>query len=200
MDGQKFLNQFQLKVLSQKDLSSYSIELFMLEIEVKARLRSPIETKERLLAMGAKYVKTSVQDDTYYNHPARDFAVTDEALRIREQTGQVVLTYKGPKVDKLTKTREEIKVEVFDEVMVKSILTRLGFRKVRKVVKTRNYYTLQGMKVMLDEIDGLGDFIEVEKPGEEYEPRELIDFLGDIGVGEVDMERKSYLELLIEKG
>ncbi|MFQ5816318.1 MAG: class IV adenylate cyclase [Candidatus Hydrothermarchaeaceae archaeon] len=172
----------------------------MLEIEVKAKLRRPVETRERLLAMGAKYVETKVQVDTYYNHPSRDFASTDEALRLREQDGRVILTYKGPKVDEVTKTREEVKVEVSELESADEILEQLGFRKVRRVRKKRNYYVLRGMKVMLDEVDGLGNYIEVEKPGEEYEPRELIDFLREIGVDEKDMERRSYLELLMERG
>ncbi len=171
----------------------------MLEIEVKAKLRAPEETRKRLLSLGAKYVETKVQVDTYYNHPSRDFASTDEALRLREQDGRVIMTYKGPKVDKLTKTREEEQVGVSDGKSAVIILEKLGFSEVRKVKKTRNYYTLRGMKVMLDEVEGLGDYMEIEKPGEEYEPRELIDLLLELGVEEKDMERRSYLGLLMER-
>jgi len=170
----------------------------MLEIEVKAKLWSPDKVKEKLESLGGEYVTSRVQVDTYYNHPTRDFATTDEAIRLREQNGQVVLTYKGPKLDDLTKTREEVNVELTDMKSSAIILEDLGFRKVRQVRKKRNYYTLRGMKVMLDEVEGLGDYIEVEKPGEEYEPRELIDFLIELGVAEKDVERQSYLELLMK--
>ena len=48
------------------------------------------------------------QVDTYFSHPARDFAATDEALRIRSIDQENFVTYKGPKLDATTKTRREI--------------------------------------------------------------------------------------------
>ncbi len=171
----------------------------MLEIEAKARLSEPERVRKKLTAMGAAHVKTMVQVDTYYNHPVRDFAASDEALRIREEEGKASLTYKGPKLDTLTKTREEEIIEVSDAKTARRILERLGFRKVREVKKKRDYYSLKDFKVMLDSVEGLGEYIEVEKAGEKYEPKELIDFLKGLGVGEKELERRSYLELLIER-
>jgi adenylate cyclase class 2 len=171
----------------------------MLEIEVKAKLRNPKATRAKLLELGAEHVKTKVQVDTYYNHPLRDFVSTDEALRLREEDGRVILTYKGPKLDEITKTREEEKVEVSDMRAANAVLERLGFERVITLKKRRRHYVLQGMKIMLDEVEGLGDYIEVEKPGDEYEPRELLDFLRELGIAEEDAERRSYLELLLER-
>ena len=47
---------------------------------------------------------------------------------------------------------------------------------------------------------GLGLFVEVEKHADDYDPREIVDFLLSLGVDDVDIERRSYLELLLEKG
>lgn len=171
----------------------------MLEIEVKARLRNPERVRKKLSDLGAMRVKTVTQVDTYYNHPARDFAASDEALRLRNEDGKVTVTYKGPKLDKLTKTREEENLQISEAKSAEKILERLGFRRVREVKKRREHYTLPGFKVMLDRVEGLGEFIEVEKPGEKYDPRELIEFLKSLGVDEKDLERRSYLELLIER-
>ena len=49
-------------------------------------------------------------------------------------------TYKGPKLDGLTKTREEIEVRVEDFGMTKDILLRLGFFEVLTVEKRRRYF------------------------------------------------------------
>ena len=70
----------------------------MLEAEIKLMLDDA--TRERLLARlesrGARLLGESRQCDEYFAHPSRDFARTDEALRLREVDGALRITYKGP--------------------------------------------------------------------------------------------------------
>ena len=66
-----------------------------------------------LLERGATLSKDCDQVDEYFNHPCRDFAVTDEALRLRKDPDGK-MTYKGPKLDRTTKTREEIEMDIDD--------------------------------------------------------------------------------------
>lgn len=169
----------------------------MLEIEVKARVVSLVEIEREILRRGGRFRKEAVQVDLYFNHPGRDFAVSDEALRLRRVEGNCFLTYKGPKIDGLTKTREELQVAVGDWDGAVRILKKLGFTEVRSIKKRRRYFSLEGYDVMLDQVEGLGSFIEVEKVGEDYNPQDLIDFLRGLGIEE--SETKSYLELMIEK-
>jgi adenylate cyclase class 2 len=171
----------------------------MLEIEAKARVDDLEKVREAVLRKGGIFVKKEVQRDVYFAHPERDFARTDEALRIRESGDRFFLTYKGPKLDRETKTREELELEVFDAENAEEILTRLGFRRVLEVKKTREYYGLSGYTVMLDRLEGLGSFVEVEKEAQEYSPQELANFFADLGIAPEQMERRSYLELLLEK-
>jgi adenylate cyclase class 2 len=171
----------------------------MLEIEAKARVDDLEEVREAVLRKGGVFVKKEVQRDMYFAHPERDFAHTDEALRIRESGGKFYITYKGPKLDERTKTREELEVEVLEPEKAEEILARLGFRRVQEVKKTRESYILPGYTVMLDRVEGLGTFVEVEKEAEEYRPEELLDFFGALGIKQEQMERRSYLELLLEK-
>ena len=49
-------------------------------------------------------------EDIYLNHPARDFAETNEAFRIRRISDENRITYKGPRRSGPTKTREEIEI------------------------------------------------------------------------------------------
>jgi len=57
----------------------------MFEVELKLRAaHDPI--REQLEAMDARNVGRVTQVDTYYNAPDRDFATTDEALRVREES------------------------------------------------------------------------------------------------------------------
>jgi adenylate cyclase class 2 len=124
---------------------------------------------------------------------------TDEALRIREAGDEYTLTYKGPKLDKLTKTREEIEIKLDDPAPMAGVLKMLGFMEVAPVVKTRSHYTLGDYQVALDEVEGLGHFIEIEKHADSYKPEELVELLKSLGVEESKIERRSYLELLFEK-
>jgi adenylate cyclase class 2 len=167
----------------------------MLEIEAKARAGHEA-VRSRLRELGAEYLGEETQEDLYFAHPCRDFASTDEAMRLRRGGKRCSMTYKGPKIDAVTKTRVEHEVILDDFDAARAVLKSLGFAEVGVVKKKRRYYSLEGVHVMLDEVEGLGEFVEVEKKGEKYEPRELLDILKLLRVE--DLIRKSYLELLLE--
>ncbi|MEE9474983.1 MAG: class IV adenylate cyclase [Candidatus Hydrothermarchaeaceae archaeon] len=171
----------------------------MLEIEAKATIENKEEMEQRILDAGGKYIRTETQRDIYFAHPSQDFVKTDEALRIRTAGKEHTLTYKGPKLDELTKTREEVETKLEDAASMAEILKRLGFTEVAPVIKTRSHYMLGDYLVAIDEVDGLGHFIEVEKHADSYRPEELVELLKSLGIEESKMERKSYLELLLEK-
>ena len=150
--------------------------------------------------MGAREVNTTVQRDTYYRHPGRDFAKTDEALRIREEEGRTTLAYKGPKLDPATKSREELQVPLVGPGEMGALLLRLGFEPVAVVEKRRRTFHLRGLEVDLDEVKGLGTFLEVEAIGCEdlAEGRErVLGLLRELGLSR--LERSSYLELLLRR-
>lgn len=171
----------------------------MLEIEAKARVRNKREIKQRIIEAGGVYLRTETQDDTYFAHPSRDFKETDEAVRIRTVGDEYFFTYKGKKLDYQTKTREEIEIKIEDAGKMAEILERLGFTTVANVIKVREYYSLDDYWVAVDEVFDVGLFIEIEKHGESYEPEELVKVFEGLGIERLEMERKSYLELLLEK-
>jgi len=171
----------------------------MLEIEIKARCADLDALERKVAGKGGVSEGTRRERDLYFNHPSRDFAVTDEAFRIRSAGGYHALTYKGPKLGGRSKTRYEAEVEIGDADLMGEILDRLGFLKVRIVEKERRMYRLGDITVCLDRVAGVGDFAELEKMGEDRESveEELFALAGELGLG--DLERKSYLELLLEK-
>lgn len=171
----------------------------MLEIEAKARVKNKREIKQKILEAGGVYLRTETQDDTYFAHPERDFAQTDEALRLRTVGDDYFFTYKGKKLDYQTKTREEIEIRIEDAGLMVEILEKLGFTTVANVIKVREYYSLDDYWVAVDEVFGLGLFIEIEKHGDSYEPEELVKVFEGLGIERLEMERKSYLELLLDK-
>ena len=172
----------------------------MIEIEVKARADHE-RIKYLLNDLGARAIGVEHHCDTYYNAPHRDFSITDEALRIRIVNDRAVLTYKGKKLDTVSKTRKEFETDV-DAAIMRSILLSLGFVKSGVVKKTRAVFEFEDLAICLDSVDGLGEFIEVESIVESESDVELhrarvFEFMEKLGIGQGDSIRVSYLEMLI---
>jgi len=169
-----------------------------LEIEVKAYADNLARVEERLKEMGAVFIAEVSEKDTYFNHPNRDFAATDEALRIRVADEQSFLTYKGRKIDAKSKTREEIEVALGDADSANLILLRLGFEPVAEVSKIRKRYKIGVFEICLDDVAGVGTFVEVETKGDNIgELRDkALAILKKLNLR--NTERKSYLELQLE--
>jgi len=172
----------------------------MMEYEVKIRVGSLDPVRDRLAALGIRPVPGLVERDLYFNSPARDFGKTDEALRIRSVSGETTLTYKGPKLGLGgIKAREEIIVCVGDGETLGEILLRLGFIRTAGVVKRRETYHAEGASVTLDEVEGLGPFVEIEAPAGLRE-REAVALIGRVrGLLGIAGEETtlSYLELIL---
>lgn len=155
--------------------------------------------------------------DRYFAHPARDFAVTDEALRLRSVGDDVAITWKGPRLAGVMKTRREIELPLgavagsgpggqpatLDRWT--NLLEALGFRRVLEVAKQRRPGRLvwegANVELALDAVTGLGDFLELEliaTPDEVSAAQTRLESIARaIGCGAP--EPRSYLELLLER-
>ncbi|HUI40146.1 MAG TPA: class IV adenylate cyclase [Methanothrix sp.] len=170
----------------------------MIEVEVKAR--APPDTLEKIKSLGATFAGTENHRDFYFNSPWRDFRKSDEALRIRIKEEGARLTYKGPKLDRETKTRKELTVRIDSPEEMAEILSALGFVLSAEVRKHRTKYVLEDVTFALDDVEGLGAFLEVEIRGEadfEEQKCRVLLLLEKLCLGE--SIRSSYLELLEEK-
>jgi len=171
----------------------------MLEIEIKAVLADTEAMKEFLRQAGAGVGPLLQETDFYYQHPSRDFGRTGEALRLRITNGRCRITYKGPKMAGTAKIRFEAETEIGDYETMKSILERLDFRPVGMVEKTRAVFYLEGATVCLDEVVGLGTYIELEKMGEDKEviEQEILALAGKLGIR--IFEPRTYLAMILSK-
>ena len=75
------------------------------EVELKFAVANLPAFAKRLIDLDIPIAPVEEETDVYFAHPARDFAVTDEALRLRQKGAEGYITYKGPKIDPTTKTR-----------------------------------------------------------------------------------------------
>lgn len=164
----------------------------MLEVELKAPL--PEGFSEASLS-GVSYVREEVQVDVYYTAPDRDFIETDEVLRLRNVGGETFITYKGPKVDMHSKTRHEIELPVSERM--DEVLEKLGYVPSSTVRKIRRVFHGDGFDVLIDDVEGLGPYIEVES--NDYGMLDTMHgFLEGVGVRRDDCTTKSYVELIEE--
>jgi adenylate cyclase class 2 len=177
------------------------------EVEQKFPVADLAAVERRLTQLGATWEPPVVEIDTYFAHPARDFARTDEALRIRQIGPENRITYKGPKIDSTTKTRREIELPLaageLQAARFGELLEALGFRRVATVEKTRRYANVewQGRQVVasLDDLRGVGQFVELEVAAESDEIDAAKAAVADLArhLELEGSERRSYLELLL---
>ncbi|HEV3164408.1 MAG TPA: class IV adenylate cyclase [Isosphaeraceae bacterium] len=181
-----------------------------IEIEVKFRVANLEPLRAQLRASGAAPGAMSTQIDTYLSHPDRDFAETDEALRIRSGSVANFLTYKGPKWGGPTKTREEVEIafEAGPEPSGRLALLfdRLGFKTIAVIAKNRTQFHVdasgRALQVALDEARDLGAFVEVETLAENEADvaaaqEAVLKLAQQLGLSEV--EPRSYLRMALER-
>ncbi len=172
-----------------------------IEVEAKFPVKNISEVEEKVKEF-AEFVIDKVEEDIYFKSPVRDFAVTDEALRVRKDVEGVVVTYKGAKLDSETKTREEVKARIdpgdYDKIIM--ILLKLGFEDFAVVKKRRKIYRYEDAVICLDSLE-IGDFIEIEVEGSdvEYGKRRIFEIASRLSIDKRESIRKSYLELILEK-
>ena len=177
------------------------------EVEQKFPVSDMPALEQALGALGASISAANEEIDLYYAHPSRDFAKTDEALRIRRKGGKHCITYKGPKIDTTTKTRQEIELPLGEAENTteawNDLLTALCFTPIAEVRKLRRKALVEWegrtIEASLDQIEGLGTFAELElvvaPSGLEAAKTAIASLAARLGLHE--SERRSYLQLLL---
>ena len=183
----------------------------MIEVEIKAKITDAQAVEKSLQALGFIRDRTVSEQDIYFNGNDRDFRKTDEALRIRAckdlgtDTESNALTYKGPKLGSESQTRKELEISFEDPARMKAILSALGYPPVLEVVKLRRMYRLGEITACVDQVDLLGDYLELEKlvmDQNDYPEavRELYEWLSKLGIPKDSLTQYSYLEMLLKQG
>jgi len=182
----------------------------LLEIEQKFRTDNWADMLIILKNWCAKPTANHRETDRYFNAPDRDFAKTDEVLRLRTIGSQSILTYKGPKRSGPIKTRKEIELplavnESSEQDAVDWILA-LGFRPVAIVGKSRAIYSLVRdpftVNICFDEVDNVGRFVEVEVVAEEADATAAAALVATVAneLGLHTPEPRAYLKMTLEAG
>jgi adenylate cyclase class 2 len=180
----------------------------LLEIEVKARVRESDKLLAQLAALGCELSAATVQDDTVYVERLGDletYLANGRFVRIRVQDGDtVILTVKKPVRaggDVLTKHEHEVTTDSREATA--DVLQLMGYSPAVRTIKRRRTGHVGDIEVCLDEVEGLGSFIELEKMVEEEMATrietELAQFLDSLGITEDDRVTRGYDILMLEK-
>jgi homotetrameric cytidine deaminase len=168
----------------------------MRNVELKARDPDPARTLALALEAGAEDLGEIAQRDTY-------FSGARERLKLREQDpGESELIAYGRPNETQARVSEYRRVPVGDAGALREALdASLGTLVV--VDKRRRLLLWEGVRIHLDEVDGLGSFLELEAVAPEgsdlsAERAKVERLRGELGVDDGNLVATGYSDLLLD--
>jgi predicted adenylyl cyclase CyaB len=164
----------------------------MKNIEIKARAADLGAVRERLAKQGIMPAATLLQMDTYFDAP-------HGRLKLREIEGEEAQLIQYHRPDEAEPHASDYVIApVVDPAALNEALARaLGIHTV--VEKRRELYLWGHTRIHLDEVTGLGSFVELETvvtdQTEEEAKRECQAVQAVLGIREPDLMRHSYADL-----
>ena len=180
----------------------------MIEVEIKLPIADLDTIKRKLLKMGFKETAVIEERDTYFDNRQGDIRANGEALRVRETkdylTGEsrAQINFKGKKLDTCTMTREELETGVENGEISRKILQAIGYIPVApEVIKERIMLRRESVTACLDNVRGLGEFLELEiladsKKQKDAALGQIENILNNLGYQISDTVRTAYLSML----
>lgn len=166
------------------------------EIEVKARVSDMGGLVSKLESLDCKLSESVVQDDVVFVKSDDDFLDFKGKvfLRIRKSGGRAIFTVKKPHVNEMD--RSEYETEVKDPEQLKGAILLLGYKESVRIVKKRRKAHYKEYEICVDEVEGLGAFVEAEKMTDEEDvlavQENLFAFLESLGVKRKDRVTQGY--------
>ena len=163
-----------------------------LEREIKLRFESAQEARERVVAIGATPLRgRRLQEDCLLDAADDRLYRRRCVLRVRNECGKSLLTFKGPVQAGVMKIREEHETIVSDGDTLLTILHELGLRVWFRYEKYREEFSAEDVVIAIDETP-VGTFVEIEG-GEDHINRTA----AALGKGPADYITDSYRTLFV---
>jgi len=164
----------------------------VINIEIKARCANQIIIRKILRSRNAEFRGTDHQTDSY-------FSIPEGRLKLREGNIENNLIFYNREDESGPKKSDCILYTPGDSTALKKILEKsLGIRTV--VRKTREIWYLDNIKIHIDQLDKLGNFIEIEakQEGNLSEAdlyRQCYSLLKEFGIKEEELVSESYSDM-----
>lgn len=164
-------------------------------IEIKARVADPRPLAARVEAIADGPGETLVQRDTFFRCP-------DGRLKLRELgKGRSELIWYRREDSAGSKRSEYVVTPVADAESLRALLDR-AYGTTQVVEKTRRLFLVGQTRVHLDEVEGLGSFMELEVVLRDGQPEAeghaiAADLMRRLGIAEGDLVEGAYADLLL---
>ena len=166
-------------------------------VEIKARLRNPLATRSAALALATAEPELLVQRDTFY-------AVPRGRLKLRwlQNRPAELIFYQRPDASGPKVSHYEIFRTADPEGLHTTLAAALGV--LGELRKQRTLVMVGRTRVHLDEVEGLGDYLELEvvlgdDEAIEHGVAEAQDLMQQLGVVADDLVEGAYLDLLLAR-
>ncbi len=134
------------------------------EIEVKYRVESLAPLLDALRQRGLALTSPVRQDDQAYAQCGWSYGMSKLGVpfaRLRTENGRHLFTLKRPTDNEMACL--EFETEVADRGQMHAALQHMGFYPTVRIVKTRRQARYGQMSICLDEVEGIGSFLEIEQ-------------------------------------
>ena len=163
----------------------------MKEIEILVELQEDINKVIDKFKM-FNYITKELVIDEYYYDPKRDNLKPNinnqinECLRLRQKGNKNYITYKDDVFENnIWLYSNEYETEIKDIEVLKEILNRLGLKKLITIKNNKTTYTFKDYEIVLEEVEDLGYFMEVE-----YSTKE------DVDIKEIKKQIQAFIDSL----
>ena len=164
-------------------------------IEIKAHCHDYEGTEKRIQQMATTFIGEDSQTDTYFTTKRGRFKLRESSI-----SGPYLIPYLRPDSNGPKKSLYQ-KITITDSDTAKLLFEQLfGIHLVVK--KKRKIYMYQNVRIHLDQVEGLGNFIELEAvlPADDPdEPAQIIKvkyLMQQLGIAEQDQIATSYETML----
>lgn len=168
-----------------------------INVEIKARCLHPENIRAYLHQHQAEFKGVDEQTDTYFN-------VNKGRLKLREGNIENNLIYYERNNQAGPKDSHFQLVKIEDAKGLKEVLTKAnGIKTI--VHKSREIYFINNVKFHLDEVPGLGHFVEIEAGNlygdfsKEHLREQCNYYLKEFAISETDLLELSYSDMLLAK-
>ena len=168
--------------------------LTRLNLELKARCADLALARRQVLQLDVRQGEVEVQSDTY-------FRVSHGRLKLREIDGQqaVLIAYDRPDGTEVRASHYHIVPVPDPAAMLAALTAAMGVR--GEVHKRREIFLYHNVRIHLDEVTGLGTFVEFEAvQAADATPEQSREYLAELcrvlAIGPADYVARSYADLL----
>lgn len=175
-----------------------------LEIEIKVKIKNKKRLLNKFALLGIHNKSKKHYVDIYFSpkNGKRFVSIKSPKMRIRKDltSGTASFEYHMPSGIYGAHERE---IEISDGDMMDVILKHLDFIEEVRVDKVRSYYEYKNFNIFIDDVKGLGSFLEVEVMNAQNRKtaiQQIKGLLDDLGVGKDIVQDWYWRMMLMKKG